>query len=128
MHQTQNGSWNVSQKEFDSTVILNKDVLKKFLLEENRIRIGSFAVKRELIENNDISFTAGCAIAEDIEFIYKCLAKASSVYLMNDILYTYVKREGSAMHEYNINKFQAPAAIERVYDYVSKNTYNPFFK
>jgi len=118
----QNGSWNVSQKEFDSTVIMNKDALKKFLLEENRIRIGSFAVKRELLEAHDISFTEGCSIAEDIEFIYKCLAKASSVYVMNDILYTYVKREGSAMHTYNINKFQAPKAVERVYDYVAKNT------
>lgn len=118
----QNGSWNVSQKEFDNTVVLNKDALKTFLLKDNRIRIGSFAVKRELIESNDITFTEGCAIAEDIEFIYKCLSKASSIYLINDILYTYVKREGSAMHDYNLNKFQAPAAIERVYDYVASNT------
>lgn len=118
----QNGCWNVSQKEFNRTVLFNKDALKGFLLDGNRIRIGSFAVKRELIESNGIFFTEGCAIAEDIEFIYKCLSKASSVYLMNDILYTYVRREGSAMHEYNINKFQAPVAIERVYNYVSNNT------
>lgn len=117
-----NGSWNVSQKEFKSTVMLNKDALKKFLLEENRIRIGSFAVKRELIERNGISFTEGCAIAEDMEFIYKCLAKANSVYVMNDILYTYVRREGSASHTYNIRRFEAPYAMERVYKYVAENT------
>ncbi len=112
----------ISQKEFQDKVITNEFALKSFLLQGNRIRLGSFAVKRSLLEKNGISFSVDCAIAEDIEFIYKCLAKANSVYTINDVLFTYVKRKGSAMNTFDLRRFQAPEAIKRVYQYVQENT------
>lgn len=121
----QDREYTVSQKEFQNTVLYNKDVLKSFLLQGNRIRLGSFAVKKSLLEKAGIYFTKDCAIAEDIEFMYKCLAMAESVYTINDILFTYVKRDGSAMNAFNMKRFQAPEAIRRVYQYVKANTNIP---
>lgn len=112
----------VSQKEFGKKIYSNQTALKSFLLEDNKIRLGSFAVKKSLLEEKGIQYTEGCAIAEDIEFIYKCLASAKSVGTADAILYTYIKREGSAMHRFDWKFFQAPVAVQRVYAYVRENT------
>lgn len=112
----------IPQKEFAEKEYTNSSALKSFLLGDNKIRLGSFAVKKSLIEENGIRYTEGCAIAEDIEFIYKCLAVARTVRSMDDVLYTYVKRDGSAMHQFSWKFFQAPAAVQRVYTYVRDNT------
>jgi len=112
----------ISQKEFQDKIIANEFALKSFLLQGNRIRLGSFAVKRSLLEKTGIRFPVDCAIAEDIEFMYKCLAKADAVYTINDVLFTYVKRKGSAMNTFDLRRFQAPEAIMRVYQYVKENT------
>lgn len=112
----------ISQNEFEDKMLTREVALKSFLLKGNRIRLGSFAVKKSLLENADINFTVNCAIAEDIEFMYKCLAKADFVYTVNEVLFTYVKRAGSAMNAFDLKRFQAPEAIKRVYQYVQENT------
>jgi len=112
----------VSQNEFEEKTYTNQTALKSFLLGANKIRLGSFAVKKSLLEEAEIRYTEGCAIAEDIEFIYKCLASAKSVGTEDAVLYTYIKREGSAMHRFDWKFFQAPAAVQRVYAFVRDNT------
>jgi len=112
----------VSQKAFGEKVLTNQTALKSFLLGENRIRLGSFAVKKSLLKGKDIEFTEGCAIAEDVEFMYKCLAVSETVQTIDSVLYTYIKRDGSAMNQFDWKRFQAPAAMRRVYDYVKDNT------
>lgn len=111
-----------SQNAFARTTLYSKEALKSFLLEGNRVRIGSFAVKKALLEDNNISFTEGCAIAEDVEFMYKCLTACKSVFLLNDLLFTYVKRAGSAMNAFDWKRFQAPIAMRRVYEYAASST------
>lgn len=112
----------VPQKEFAEGSYTNQTALKSFLLGDNKIRLGSFAVKKSLLEENGIFFTESCAIAEDIEFIYKCLASAKLVGTEDAVLYTYIKRDGSAMHCFDWKFFQAPVAVQRVYAYVRDNT------
>ena len=112
----------VSQEAYKSKVLCGKNGLKSFLLEGNRIRLGSFAVKKDMLNNKAIDFTEGCAIAEDIEFMYKCLAVAGTIRTLDDVLFTYVKRAGSAMNAFDWRRFQSPPAVRRVYDYVKNNT------
>lgn len=111
-----------SQEKFIQDILHNNTALKSFLLEGNRIRLGSFAVRKALLEKNAIGFAESCAIAEDIEFMYKCLSVSKDVRTINDILFTYVKRVGSAMNTFDWKRFQAPPAIRRIYDYVKSNT------
>lgn len=119
----QDASYYVSQKEFKSLVINGNQALKSFAFSENRIRIGSFAVKQEFLKRNNIAFTEDCAFAEDIEFMYKCLARIEYVKTLNDILYTYVKRKGSAVYTFDMRRFQAPLAVRRLYRYISENKF-----
>ncbi len=117
----QNGRYEAAHKEFADKVLTNENALRSFLLDGYRIRMGSFAVKKEFLDKAGIRYTEDCAIAEDMEFIYKCLAKAEKVVTLNDILFTYLKRSGSVMYTFDLRRFQAPDAMKRVSDFVEEN-------
>ena len=74
-------------------------------------------MKKRMIEEKGIRFTEGCAICEDVEFMYKAVLASDKIAAVNDICYTYVKREGSAMNTGDMRFFQAPVAIQRIYGY-----------
>ena len=119
---SQNGKYEATHKEFQEKILNNQNALRSFLLDGYRIRMGSFAVKKEFLDKAGIRFTEDCAIAEDMEFIYKCLAKSERVLTLNDILFTYLKRTGSVMYTFDLRRFQAPDAMERVCNFVEENT------
>lgn len=109
-----------SQLEFAKEEYFGAEFCKTLLSGENRIRIGSFAVKKDLIIKKNLRFTEGCAICEDVEFMYKAVLSSNKIHTINDICYTYVMRNGSAMNVSNkadMRKFQAPRAVQRIYGY-----------
>ncbi len=106
-----------SQERFDKDIYTAREFATSLLKGINRIRIGSFAVKKHLIEEAGIRFTEGCAICEDVEFMYKAVLSSESIAAVNDICYTYVKREGSAMNTGDMRFFQAPIAIQRIFGF-----------
>lgn len=106
-----------SQEGFSKEIYSAKEFATSLLRGIIRIRIGSFAVKKYTIENAGIRFTEGCAICEDVEFMYKAVLSADKISTVNDTCYTYVKREGSAMNTSDMRFFQAPIAIHRIYGY-----------
>ena len=113
-----------SQEKFERSEYTGREFCKSLLSGENRIRIGSFAVKRKTIDDHNLRFTEGCAICEDVEFIYKTVLSSQRIVTTDEILYTYVKREGSAMNltdKPDMRLFQAPEAIRRLYGYVIMN-------
>lgn len=114
----------VSQSEFERDKSSNCDFLKQLLCGVSRIRIGSFAIKRNVLIDNDLRFTEGCAICEDIEFMYKCVLMSGNVYFINNPLYNYIKREGSAANIYDMRRFQAPFAVKRIYDFAVRKCEN----
>ena len=61
-------------------------------------------------------------MAEDVEFIFKCLSNAGEVKTINKILFTYAKRGGSAMYTYCLERLEVPRVIKRIGDYVEENT------
>ncbi|MCR5798933.1 MAG: glycosyltransferase [Lachnospiraceae bacterium] len=117
-----NGEKKISQPEFEQSSYSGSEFMKSLLRAENRIRIGSFAVRRQMVEEHELRFTEGCAICEDVEFMYKAVLCAERVKTCNDAWYTYVKREGSAINTFDLRRFEAPYAIERVYRYAVEET------
>jgi len=111
------GKVKCSQEDFRQDKYTGIELCETLLRGINRIRIGSFAVRKDLIKENGIRFTEGCAICEDVEFIYKAVLVSDNIATINDICYTYVKREGSAMNTFDMRKFQAPKAIQRIYGF-----------
>ena len=114
---TQGKRETVSQENVKEAWYSGPEMLHKHLLEGYRVRLGSFVVRRELIEQNEICFTSGCNYAEDMEFIMKCLMNAKTVHFIPQILFRYAKREGSLMYSYNITRFETPRTIKRVWEY-----------
>lgn len=119
---TQDGRRTNGQGNYAVDVIPEKEVFKDFLMGQYRIRLGSFAIKKSLLDENNIRFTEGCPLAEDVEFIFKCLSKAGDTIAVNQTLFTYAKRGGSAMYTYSIERLEVPRVIKRIGDYVADNT------
>lgn len=119
---TQNNNRTIGQGEFGVDLLREREVFKYFLLGKYRIRLGSFAIKKSFLEETQIRYTEGCPLSQDVEFIYKCLSKVKDAEFVDKILFTYAKREGSVMYTYNLNRFEAPRAMKRVYEFVEKNT------
>lgn len=109
----------ISQDFFEKQLYSSNDFTEYLLKGIFKIRIGSFAVKKSLVMENDLKFTEGCSICEDVEFMYKCVLASESIHTINDVLYDYIKREGSAANTYDLRRFQAPFAIKRIYDYAA---------
>ncbi len=118
---TQNDSMSFSQDIFQSGSYSREEALCHFIMGNDKIRIGSFAIKRQILIEHKIIFTEGCAFAEDIEFIYKCLAVITNIKLVNAPLYIYNKRTNSAIHSFNMKKFQAPLVMERYANFLKQN-------
>ncbi len=102
------------------------EYLKKHLFGGYKMRLGSFAVKKDLLTEHGILFDESCTLGEDVEFFMKALLCADMIYSLDKPYYIYHKHSGSLAYSYNIRRFEAPRAIERVYKYYSKNvTFTP---
>lgn len=119
---TQDGKRTIGQGDYCVEIIPEKEVFKDFLMGKYRIRLGSFTIKKSLLDENNIRFTEGCPLAEDVEFILKFLSKAGEAIAINQILFTYAKRGGSAMYTYSIERLKVPRVIKRIADFVADNT------
>lgn len=116
------GTKRISQEDFGQESLQHVELFKRFVWDQYRIRLGNFAVKKSILDKYEICFTSGCKYGEDIEFAYKCLAVSQNIRTIDEALYTYIRRPGTAVSSYNIRRFDAPIAIQRVYDFVKENT------
>lgn len=114
----QNTEKKLSQKEGKEGNYTSGQMLKLHLLEGYRMRLGSFAVSRELLIQRNIFFTRECTFAEDMEFIMKCILNVKTVKWLSTPMFCYVLRSGSLVNSYTLKRFDAPRAIDRVGNYV----------
>ncbi len=121
-YKSSTGEYTQIQDQFIGDIKDGRSAFISILFGKNKIRLGSFAVKRSYIDDYDIRYTVGCPLSQDVEFMYKCLSRAEMVSVINKSLFTYVKRDGSVMFRYNINRFEAPRTMKRIYEYVRENT------
>lgn len=122
----QNNALTESQplNELNDCLFTRDKYLSKHLLGGYKLRLGAFAVKSNLLSEYDIRFDENCTFGEDVEFFMKALLCVKNVYMLNRPYYIYHKHEGSLAYSYNIRRFEAPRAIERVYKwYAAKISY-----
>lgn len=72
---------------------------------------------REFLEREQIRYTPGCRISQDIEFIHKLLVRTHSVDIYPTKLYIYLYRESSTVNNYRPYWFDNQDAMLRVVDY-----------
>ena len=114
----QEGKKTLSQKESSSAIYDFSQMMKLHLLEGYRMRLGSFAIKRQCLIGAELFFTKECTFAEDMEFIMKCILHAGKVQWLDIPLFCYQKRPGSLVNSFDLRRFEAPRAIERVSTYI----------
>lgn len=92
------------------------ETLNAILLERStRIWTGSVAYRRELLMEHSLSYTDGCVVGEDLEFIFMALSYAQSVLFTDTVKTYYVQRSSSVINTYSIRKFDAVLALGRVH-------------
>lgn len=79
--------------------------------DQYRLCMGSFMIKRSVLETFGIRFRLGMRYGEDLEFICKSILHAERIEAVDTVLYTYIHRKGSAMHHYDIRRFDAPKMV-----------------
>lgn len=115
---------NLSQKQTDNAIFNAEEMLRLYFFEGYRMRLGSFAVRKELLIENQLYFTTNCTFAEDVEFIIKCIVNAAKICWISIPLYYYVKHKGSLIYSYNLRRFEAPRAIGRIDKYLTEKKAN----
>ena len=119
-----NGTEIIPQKMVNQEVLTGQQAFTQYLYKECYVRMGSFAVKKELLEKKDIFFTPDCRFAEDLEFIFKMLYCSTKIQYDSKVYYQYIKRNGSSIYSYNIRRFDAPLAIDRVINFIKTDKHN----
>lgn len=94
------------------------NILKHFLLNQQRIHISSFAIRQSIVKKYKLSFVEGTEYGEDIEYTVKCLACCNNIKFIKNRLFTYTYREGSAISikRYTFKRFTSVLACERIYN------------
>ncbi len=100
-----------------ATLLSRNDILDMYLFRGYRLRLGSFAIKKDIIEKCTLRFTEQCQIAEDVECILKAVILCNTIYTIPSAYYIYHRHTGSLAYSYNIRRFEAPDAIGRIYEY-----------
>ncbi len=76
-----------------------------YLKESVRCRIGSYAVRRTVLDRENIRFTPGCQYGEDLEFNLRILLNARSVFVSDEIFCQYIQNDCSASRQLTLSKF-----------------------
>lgn len=109
----------------DKNTMTGYEVIKEFCLENLDICMCSIIIKREIIQENNILYTEGSRYGEDHEFILKSLYHAHDVVILNNILFYYIYRVGSAVNTYSIARLDSLESANRLCEYIkSINMYN----
>jgi len=83
-------------REDDGGEYRGPQFLLKMLKEQLKVGMWSCAYKREYLMRTGLIFKAGAKYGEDLEFLYKALFMAGKVFFIDDRMYYYTIREGSA--------------------------------
>ena len=75
---------------------------------------GSAAYKRSLLLDKNLYYHENCKNGEDQEFTFKALFHSKQVIFIHKILSYYTQREGSISNTYDLRRFDAIEAMERV--------------
>lgn len=102
---------------------LNGRILKETVQGISWLHVGALLIKRNVLELNNLQFSHGCSMGEDLEFIYKLLA-VSKVDSVSKELMNYRVRPGSALRsKWDWAKhIQVVPALKRAIDFIESRT------
>lgn len=91
---------------------------KNYGLWNLKICMGSYVVRKEIIDKNKILFHKDTKYGEDVEFINYCLLNSNKVKVISDKFFNYVINSKSAISKVNFNRYEVYEARLRTLNYV----------
>jgi hypothetical protein len=85
-----------------------------------KICIGSFAVKKEIVDQYNISFDTTTKYGEDVEFINYCLLHSLEVKVSAEYILNYNVHNESAIAKVNFDRYDCYEARHRTYKYIKQ--------
>lgn len=92
-----------------------------YLKQSVRCCMGSYAVKRSVLEKEHIRFTPGCRYGEDLEFIFQILQNAGNVFVSDAFFCHYRQNDSSATRQISLAWFDVFWSRLRLIDSLSGN-------
>lgn len=119
-------------KEFNNETYdydVNIDVINKILNSKIKYNMCSLIIKKEIIMKNGIYFTPKCKYGEDHEFIIKCVVNSSTIGVINEKLFYYIRRKDSAVAKFTKERLSSIDSAKRIEIYLNErikdfNIYN----
>ncbi|MBU8883071.1 glycosyltransferase [Kaistella sp. DKR-2] len=105
-----------------------KELLPKYLLWDVKLRLGSYLVKKTIVERNDISFRSGTAYGEDWEFNTLILYFSDKVFITEIEIMAYRVHRQSAVHKVSLNRFDTYYSRKRTYDFFKERNEKALMK
>lgn len=84
--------------ELNPEIICIEQVMEFFMYNKENIHFGGFLYRKEIIIDNDLSFSVGTKYGEDLEFVWKYLVNCKNGICFNDKVYGYYDNPSSAIN------------------------------
>lgn len=101
------GDYVLGDMQIGSQIHCSDNYALAYLKDDLRACMGSFVVKRSVVQQYGIQFEPSRKYAEDLSFILRCLLFAKRVNVVNSVFMHYRQVESSAVHTFNLGRFDA---------------------
>lgn len=119
----ENNSLLLIHNEFIDYIHAGKErLLIDFVTWKLKIRIGSFLIKKAMINEYRLKFNEGQSYAEDVEFIIKALYHSDKLDIFPINLNFYRDNSESAIAKVNYNRFESFASRKRLWEFFKVNS------
>lgn len=90
-----------------------QEMLVEFLEDPTRFGVYDLLIRAELVRTHAITFPVGYKYYEDYDYLLQLLAQADKLMRLDQILYYYILREGSAMGRFNADRINCLQLMKR---------------
>lgn len=114
----------------DIHIYSSLDFLKANLFHKILPSVWGIAVQRSLLEKNKLRFAEGFKYSEDTHMAWRIITFADIIVSSNTTLYFYNQNAGSAMSDFNNDRFHSVTLIERLEEFYHKQRpeFYPLYK
>lgn len=96
------------------------EIVYEYGLWKVKTRIGSFTVRKEIVENHNILFNTTTKYGEDVEFINYCLVNSYKVKVTSEYFMNYVVHDQSAIAKISFDRYHVFESRLRTLKYIQQ--------
>lgn len=97
------------------------DLVYQYGYWKTKICMGSFAIKKSILDRKNIKFNTNTKYGEDVEFINYCLINSKYVRTIEQYFFNYIINNNSAIAKVTFERYDCYEARRRTLEYLSEN-------